>query len=204
MKMKKGLVSVAGLLAASSVMAAMSFSSAEVKSDMNISVDKSSEALLALKANEEHKAVEGSNAKNELSIDLGKGYNGLNSGVQTDSRYYWDDLFYVQNNSDETIHVKISQDKDNNKLANERTPEIKKGKPLDEDTDHPSNEAILKYEDGVLTNVVEFTLAPNAQRAIDINLLTNDGTKLGDTASSLIVKADSIETPNKKGEDTRP
>ena len=105
MKMKKGLLSVAFLLATSSAMAAMSFSSADVKSDMNVSVKNSNEALLALIANGDHTAPN-YNGYGELVVDLNKGHKG-SYGVQNDSVYKWNKLFTVKNNSDKTIKVTV-------------------------------------------------------------------------------------------------
>jgi len=114
MKMKKGLFSVVFLLAISSVMAAMSFSSAAVTSDMSVSLVDTDKALLALTASDEHNAAyyHDVTAK-QLKIDLNKGNNG-SYGVQPNSVYTWDDLFKVTNNSEHPVTVTIKTNPDVN------------------------------------------------------------------------------------------
>lgn len=181
MKMKKGLLSVAALLATSSVMAAMSFSSAEIESDMNVSVKKSDAALLALIPNTAHKAA-GLNSDGELEIDLDKGKDGAQFGVQNDSVYTWDKLFTVQNNSENTVEVTVDIDGDgvdklsaNSASANSQAQGKWDPKPQPKP---PVSSETLEIEVGEETDDVTFTLAPGAQK--DINLIVNtDDQKTG-------------------------
>ncbi|WP_432357071.1 DUF1102 domain-containing protein [Sporosarcina sp. UB5] len=117
MKLKKGLFMVVFLLAISSVMAAMSFSSAAVNNDMSVSLVDTQEALLALAPSKVHYAAfttrENAGKPHNLTIDLDKGFgsNDRNSnkayGVQPNSVYTWDDLFEVKNNSEYDVNVSI-------------------------------------------------------------------------------------------------
>jgi len=111
MKMKKSLLSVVFLLATSSAMAAMSYSSASVTSDMSVSLVDTNNALLALSASEVHNAayLDGKTSKS-LKLDLDKGYGNQDFGVQQDSTYKWNDLFMVTNNSENEVTVKVSLD----------------------------------------------------------------------------------------------
>ncbi|WP_019413595.1 hypothetical protein [Paenisporosarcina sp. TG20] len=111
MKMKKSLLSVVFLLATSSAMAAMSFSSASVVSGMDVSLVDTDKALLALEASSEHNAAYYANHQsttNQLYLDLDKGNNGGDFGVQPNSVYTWDDLFKVTNNSEHEVKVNIT------------------------------------------------------------------------------------------------
>ncbi len=113
MKMKKSLLSVVFLLATSSAMAAMSYSSASVTSGMDVSLVDTDKALLALEASSEHKAAYYENhpsTTNQLYLDLDKGNEGNQFGVQPNSVYTWDDLFKVTNNSEHAVKVNITTD----------------------------------------------------------------------------------------------
>lgn len=111
MKMKKGLLMVVLLLALSSVMAAMSFSSAAVTSDMSFNISNTDESLLALTASNEHNAsFYNSAGARKLVIDLDKGYDNKDFGIQNNSKYSWDGLFGVKNNSEHKIKVSIKTD----------------------------------------------------------------------------------------------
>lgn len=108
MKMKKSLLSVVFLLATSSAMAAMSFSSASVTSDMSVSLVNTQDALLALEASAEHNAAFYKNLTADmLNIDLDKGNGNEDFGVQPFSIYTWNDLFKVTNNSEHDVDVTI-------------------------------------------------------------------------------------------------
>lgn len=180
MKMKKGLMSVVFLLATSSAMAAMSFSSAEVKSDMSFSVKNSNEALLALIANADH-AAPGYNSYGELAIDLNKGYQG-SYGVQNDSKYTWNKLFTVKNNSEKEITVKVKA----NKKTGFGTHEVSGGSEVSvlnndiADRGHDNNPpvastpGILTITNGNDSNQLEFKLAPGATKDINLILDTNN------------------------------
>ncbi|WP_172373355.1 DUF1102 domain-containing protein [Sporosarcina jiandibaonis] len=108
MKMKKGLLMVVLLLALSSIMAAMSYTSATVTSAMSGTVKSTDASLLALKAGS-HKAATIDN--DILKIDFNKG--NVTSmpvstyGLQKQSEYVWNGLFSVANNSDNVVNVTI-------------------------------------------------------------------------------------------------
>lgn len=104
MKMKKGLLMVVFLLAMSSILAAMSYSSAKVTSAMTGSVTSTNESLLALSTTDKkHKAVELKDGV--LEIDFS---HGTKFGMQKNSEYIWEDLFQVRNNSENNISVTFS------------------------------------------------------------------------------------------------
>jgi hypothetical protein len=111
MRMKKGLLMVVLLLAISSVMAAMSYSSATVTNDMSVSLVNTQDALLALDASPEHNAASvGHITSDMLEINLDKG-NGNDFGLQPNSVYTWGELFKVTNNSEHKVKVTIKTDR---------------------------------------------------------------------------------------------
>jgi hypothetical protein len=110
-KTKKGLAAVVLTLSLSSVMAAMSYSSASVTSDMSVKLTNTQDALLALEASQEHNAAYyGSATSDILKLDLSKGLDNDTFGVQPFSVYEWDDLFKVENNSEHAVDVTIKLD----------------------------------------------------------------------------------------------
>ena len=108
MKMKKGLVMVVLLLALSSIMAAMSYTSATVTSAMSGTVKSTDASLLALTAGK-HKAATIDNGV--LKIDFNKGNvtsMPVNSyGLQKHSEYIWNGLFSIKNNSENMVDATI-------------------------------------------------------------------------------------------------
>lgn len=114
---KQGLLLVVALLALAGLMAAMAFTSANVKGNMTLSVVNTSEALLALTKGEHAAAYytdlthDNKQMASTLNINLNRG-NGGNFGLQRNSTYVWDDLFQVTNNSDKTVEVTVSINRD--------------------------------------------------------------------------------------------
>ena len=105
MKMKKGLLMVVLLLALSSIMAAMSYTSAKVTSAMTGTVTNTNNALLALKESKSHNAA--FNQDGVLVIDFNKGDGNKSYGLQKHSDYVWDKLFSIANNSENDVDVTI-------------------------------------------------------------------------------------------------
>lgn len=99
---KKGLLVVIALLAMASLMAAMAFTRAQVNNSMTFSVVSTDEAKLALIANPDHAGV-AKIVDNKLVLNFGP-------GMQPGSIYSYDNLFYIQNNTDKTIYVGLRFD----------------------------------------------------------------------------------------------
>jgi hypothetical protein len=114
---KKSLLLVVALLALSGLMASMAFTSAWVKDKMTLSVVNTNEALIALEPGNHNAAYYVDNAKgigpvaSTLRINLNRGKDGVEYGMQRNSRYQWDELFKVTNNSENTVKVTVSLDK---------------------------------------------------------------------------------------------
>ncbi|MDP5274382.1 7TM-DISM domain-containing protein [Chengkuizengella axinellae] len=108
--MKKAILVIASLLAVSSVMAAMAFSSATVKNDANFTITNTDEALLAVSTGEGgHNAAyyeEANDGARVLKIDFDRGHEG-DFGLQPNSEYIWEDLFEVTNNSENQLDFVI-------------------------------------------------------------------------------------------------
>lgn len=97
----------------SCLMAAAAYTSAEIKSDTSFNFVSTNSALLALTPSDQHNAAffgsHPSNART-LVLDLDKGYDNRDFGVQPNSTYVWDDLFSVKNNSENPVRTKIKLD----------------------------------------------------------------------------------------------
>ncbi|WP_438315319.1 hypothetical protein [Sporosarcina sp. FA9] len=117
MKMKKGLMMVVLLLALSSVMAAMSYSSAKVTNAMTGSVKSTEDSLVSLRlTNTPHdaaKIVEG-----DLILDFHNYRGGNKFGMQKNSEYIWNDLFLIKNNSENPVNLTITTEKHLNRGHN--------------------------------------------------------------------------------------
>ena len=115
---KKGLLLVVALLALSGLMAAMAYTTANVKQSMTLDVVNTTKALLALEAGTHGAASyadtdhQGKQIASKLSINLNRGNGGVNYGLQRDSKYIWDDLFKVTNNSEKTVTVTVDIKRD--------------------------------------------------------------------------------------------
>lgn len=109
---RKSLLMVVALLAVASIMAAMAFNSGYVWNGQSLTIVQTTDALVALKPG----TGVGNGDKtsyvkdNQLFMDFGKGKGGKIFGLQPGSRYTWDDLFEVKNNSKEDIEINISTD----------------------------------------------------------------------------------------------
>jgi hypothetical protein len=104
---KKGLALVVVLLCMASLLAAMAYTSAEVKAGYTIKVADSAQALLALNFNKSAAAGDCSDvvgADGNLSITFGNTTNGLQPG----STYKWDGLVTLKNNSGKKIKVTVN------------------------------------------------------------------------------------------------
>jgi peroxiredoxin family protein len=109
---KKGLVLVIALLCMASLMAAMAYTSAEVKAGYTVRVVNTNEALLALIPND--KDADGTayvDGNGNLVLDFGRiGNEGNFSGLQPGSTYEWQELVTLKNNSQNKIQVNLTVD----------------------------------------------------------------------------------------------
>lgn len=165
MKMKKGLMSVAALLSASSILAAMSFSSAEVKSDMNVSLTDSANALLALTPG--NHAAAGLASNGELEINLNKGFDNQEYGVQNGSIYEWDNLFSVKNNSEKAVTVDLDVDFEGLDLNEKMVPQANVSSLA---ANSGNDDKTLTIKDGVAPKAISFTLEPGQEEWINIEV----------------------------------
>ncbi|MDD4146609.1 MAG: hypothetical protein PHS83_05920 [Clostridia bacterium] len=108
---KKGLALVVVLLCMASLLAAMAYSSAEVKAGYTIKVAKSDEALLALSFNENAAAGDCSHSigtDGNLKITFGKVDGETITGLQSGSTYRWKGLVTLTNKSTKPIKVTVT------------------------------------------------------------------------------------------------
>jgi len=185
MKMKKSLLSVVFLLATSSAMAAMSYSSASVTSDMSVSMVGTDQALLALKESTTHNAsFYNSVSANRLELNLNKGLDNVEYGVQANSVYKWDDLFEVKNNSEHDVNVTIKL----NPNVNGENVNIYAS------TDYASwtriSSIIPRTPGGALT----FVLKAGKSQFIDMKTDANNGHEENFENLDLIVEAEKVAT----------
>lgn len=180
MKMKKSLLMVILLLAVSSVMAAMSYSSATVTSAMTGTVVSTNEALLALNAGE-HNAVKVDDGV--LKIDFNKGNktgSSVNSyGLQKQSEYTWNKLFTVKNNSEKNVKVTIKTEK--------LTPGVKLSV-------RQGNGTWTKIDSSTSFTYANLPVATgnsgNNEIALDVKVEVESGASLGDFKPNLVVSGE--------------
>lgn len=109
--MRKSLLVVVALLCMASLMAAMAYTTASVSNDFTVKLVNTQDALLALKASDYHNAATTDHITADmLNINLNKGKDGVEYGIQPYSTYEWDDLFEVINNSEHDVTVSIKLD----------------------------------------------------------------------------------------------
>ncbi|MFS0689421.1 hypothetical protein AB1K89_09270 [Sporosarcina sp. 179-K 8C2 HS] len=170
MKMKKGLLMVVFLLAMSSIMAAMSYSSAKVTSAMTGSVTNTHESLLALSLPEPGHAA----SKLEdgvLKIDFS---HGTKFGMQKNSEYTWNNLFLVKNNSENNVTVTINTE--------EKLPEgvklfVRTG--ATENWTEINKETVAKFEGFNTTN--------NTRRNVSVKVEVSDKAQIKKFTPNIVV-----------------
>ena len=181
MKMKKSLLMVVLMLAMSSLMAAMSYSSATVTSAMTGSVKSTTESLLALNVGK-HKAT--TIDAGVLKIDFNKG--NVTSmpvstyGLQKQSEYVWNELFSVKNNSENKINATI-------KLENNLPTGV---------------QMFAKVEGGTWTDItntnglviddipVAFKTLTLHEKKVDVKVVVSPNASLGNFNPNLVVAAE--------------
>lgn len=178
MKMKKGLLLVVFLLAISSVMAAMSYSTAKVTSAMTGSITTSEESLLSLRLGKvDHNAAYMEEGVLKLKFD--KGREGIKYGSQRNSQYMWEDLFQIKNNSENIVNATI-------KTVNPLPTGVKLSIRIEgSDWKELSNAA---------TGVQFNNWAVASQKRVDIRIEVADGatTTMGDFKPDLIVEGAAV------------
>lgn len=114
---KKGLVLVLVFLCLASLVAAMAYTSADVKAGYTIKVADSSAALLALSFNSNVAAGDCTGVQDSqdgsLKITFGNDTNGLQSG----GTYVWQGLVTLKNNTTKNIKVTVTDSDSNPRLA---------------------------------------------------------------------------------------
>jgi hypothetical protein len=104
--MKKiGLLVIACLLAVSGIMAAMAFTEAQVNNPATIGVTTTDQALIALSPGDYNNSV--NIVDGVLELELGAGINGEMYGFQPNSKYIFDDLFTITNNTEGEVNIII-------------------------------------------------------------------------------------------------
>lgn len=110
--MKKGLLVVVALLALASLMAVMAYTDGYVHNTGYLKVSASDEALLAVIPADTSKAgykdiTAQINGFNKVQFNFGQGIGGKFFGLQPSSRYSWDRLITVQNNSEDDLELQF-------------------------------------------------------------------------------------------------
>lgn len=192
--MRKGLMLVVVLLAVASMMAAMAYTSATVRSDMSVTIADTDSSLLALIKGDHNAttyvAVGHKSLAKVLNIDLSKGYDNGAFGLQADSIYTWEDLFKVKNNSENAVNVTI-------KLVSA----LGEGKVYSQRDNGPGHFAVFARADGDWVKIADthgasklnFTLDSNLEQAIDFKVEVEKG-YAEDYKFDLIVEANALNT----------
>ena len=176
MRMKKSLMMVILLLTVSSLMAAMSYSSAKVTSAMTGSVVNTTDALLALNVGK-HNAT--SIEDNVLKIDFNKGNNNESFGLQKNSEYIWNELFVLENNSENVVYATV---KTENNLPKGIGVWVKSGDSPWTKIDSIQGAELAKLE------VASSSLSQLRQGAkVDVKIVVDSNADLGNFAPNLVV-----------------
>jgi hypothetical protein len=103
--MKRSVFVVVALLAAASLMAAMAYSTATVRSAGEILIANSNSALVSIghAGTDQDKIVQNEDGK--AVFYFGRGFEGGMFGFQQDSEYHYDYFMHVINNSDNPVEV---------------------------------------------------------------------------------------------------
>lgn len=158
---KKGLLIVVALLAIASLMAAMAYTSASLRNTASFKVSNTNAALLAITAGDHAAAgYTSGSTSNELVINWAAGHNG-EFGVQSGSVYFWDDLFQITNNSENTVKVTMYVPKDS------ATPEPNIGSKVYFRAGEGNWVALASRLTPAYNNKIEFTLASGDSIWID-------------------------------------
>jgi hypothetical protein len=169
------------LLAISSLMAAMSYSSATVTSAMTGTVKTTDTALLALNKGD-HRAA--TIEDGVLKIDFNKGNNSSQPvatyGVQKQSEYIWNGLFSVKNNSENRVDVTI---KTENNPAAGVSLYVKAGKGEWTKIDSVNGAFIANLP-------VAFKSNNDHEIKVDVKLVVDKNASLGNFNPNLVVAAE--------------
>ncbi|MBB4823352.1 hypothetical protein HNO89_000572 [Sporosarcina luteola] len=183
MKTKKGLWLVVLLLAISSLMAAMSYSSATVTSAMTGTVKSTTDSLLALNKGDHNAArIE----DGVLKIDFNQGNKTslpvTTYGVQKDSEYIWNGLFSVKNNSENVVAVSI---KTENNPANGVSIFVRAGKGDWQQIDSTRSAKIDNLPIAFKTN-------GQHEAKIDVKVVVAKGASLGNFNPNIVVTGEAV------------
>ncbi len=182
--MKKSLLMVVLLLAMSSLMAAMSYSSATVTSAMTGTVKSTDTSLLALNVGK-HKAatIDGG----VLKIDFNKGNvtgQPVNTyGLQKQSEYIWNELFSVKNNSENIVYAII---KTENNLPSGISLQVKSGNGQWINID-----SIKGVDLGKL--LIANPSSKSDEVKVDVKIVVGSNASLGNFAPNLVVVGEAAE-----------
>ncbi|MCR3923220.1 MAG: hypothetical protein NUK65_12020, partial [Firmicutes bacterium] len=108
---KVGILVLVCLLLATGIMAAMAYTKAEVTNPMALTIKNTNESLLAIVPNTGvgHADATAVTDSGKLVLNFAAG-NGGNFGFQPGSQYTFKDLFFVKNNSSDTIKMGLRFD----------------------------------------------------------------------------------------------
>jgi hypothetical protein len=115
MRRKKGLFAVVAALAVSTMMAAMAYSNGYVHNTSYVKISSSNQSLLAVIPKDAttvgyKDATAHLDKFGAVQFDFGKNGDGAFAGMQAGSRYTWENLVDLQNNSSDNVKVRITID----------------------------------------------------------------------------------------------
>ncbi|MGN7385456.1 DUF1102 domain-containing protein [Sporosarcina sp. SAFN-015] len=180
--MKKSVLMIVLLLAISSLMAAMSYSSATVTSAMTGSVVSTDEALLALNVGK-HNAT--TIEDGVLKIDFNKGNNNSSFGLQKNSEYIWNELFTIENNSENIVYATIKTEYN---LPEGISVWVKSGNDNWTEIDSIRGADVAK-----LTAASGVSAQMNEMAKVDVKIVVESNASLGNFAPNLVVSGEAVD-----------
>lgn len=111
MNRKKGLFAVVAALAISSVMAAMAYTDGYVHNTKYFKVGDTNNALMAVIPHADavgYKDITARDVNGQVVFRIGAGVGGTMFGLQPGSRYTWNELINLKNNSNDNTKVEFA------------------------------------------------------------------------------------------------
>lgn len=173
---RKVLVVVALMLALSVTMAAMAYSNAAVSNNTSLTITDTDKSTLALTPSKTIENTDGvaafsSTSPQKLVFNFNKGNGGAEFGLQPDSSYQWDELFYVTNNAGHSVKVQLIQHPGDGMFNDSSSQYANKNSGvglLVVMYPENSNQGVTVYQDGPTNDFL--TLAPGAKARVLVRI----------------------------------
>jgi hypothetical protein len=190
---KRGLFVVVVLLAVSSLVAAMAYTSTEVTNSTRVEVASTGDALLSLEPYEGVGGEDGTarigDAGMTLTFKFGMGTDGDWFGLQPKSRYEWNPLFKVTNNSEDKIQFHLEFNSSSEKPSGSQRWKFHAGPDIPV---NPTGSNMVMHWTGS-TSYNEYTLESGESAWVRAFIDTRAGVDAGSLVTKVLVIAEAID-----------